>query len=197
MAKPILVWYARKYDAGEWANAVNLPDFQSVQDSVLLAASDAGLGAGDGAVLAYRVTGDQDDDRLSVFWPQLPQLLFSVPADPANAQGPQVFVAKLVQDQISRKNIALMLETVKRFQAKIDPATQQTTFYDPTLHWLPSIGVSNSAQAPGAGYMLGLNPWNESLTINRYGQMFGGLAKFLPWLLIGGAVYLAKKNKWV
>lgn len=197
MAKPILVWYARKYDAGEWANAVNLPDFQAVQDSVLLAASDAGLGAGDGAVLAYRVTGDQDDDRLSV-QSQLPQLLFSVPADPADPQGAQVFVAKLVQNQISRKNIALMLETVKRFEAKIDPATKQVNFYDPTLHWLPSIGISNSAQAPGEGYMLGLNPWNESLTINRYGQMFGGLAKFLPWLLIGGAVYLAnKKNKWV
>jgi hypothetical protein len=198
MATPIYVWYARKWTAAEWQAATTQPDFVDVRDSVFLAASDAGLGSGDGAAFAYRVTGDEQDSRLAVAWPNLPQLLFSIPVDEYDPTKGQVFVAKLVQSQINRKNIVTMLQTVKRLQPKVDPATQQVSFFDPTLKILPSLGVSNSAQAPGNGSMVGLNPYGEPTEINRLGQMLGGLQKFIPWLIVGGVAYLANRRyKWI
>lgn len=194
MATPIYVWYARKWSTSEWQAATSQPDFVNVRESVLLAAEDAALGPNDGAVFAYRVTDDEQDSRLSVAWPQLPQLLFSIPVNANDPSQGQVFVAKLVQGQISRKNIVTMLQTIKRLQPKIDPATAQVTFYDPTLNYLPALGISNNAQAPGSGYMVGLNPLSESTQINRYGQMLGGLQKFIPWLIVGGVAYLANKK---
>jgi hypothetical protein len=198
MATPIYVWYARKWTAAEWQAATTQPDFVDVRDSVFLAASDAGLGSGDGAAFAYRVTGDEQDSRLAVVWPNLPQLLFSIPVDEYDPTKGQVFVAKLVQSQINRKNIVTMLQTVKRLQPKVDPATQQVSFFDPTLKILPSLGVSNSSQAPGSGNMVGLNPFGEPTEVNRYGQMLGGLQKFIPWLIVGGVAYLANRRyKWI
>ena len=196
--KPIYIWFARRWSDAEWQDFEAQPDYQKALDVVQLAVSDLKLGAGDGAMLAYRVLGDNTDSRLSLGLLTLPQLLFSTPIDPNDPAKGQMFLAKLVQDQITRKNVATMLQAVRALEPKQDPG-QPVQFYDPTLHFPVTIGISNLADAPGSGYLIGFNPLTESLTINRYGQILenflNGLKKALPWIAAGLIAYKISEQK--
>lgn len=185
--KPINIWFAKRWTDAQWSDFQNDADYQKAWQIVSLAAGDLSLGPGDGNMLAYRVTGDDIDSRLSLNRLQLPQLLFSTPVDASDPTKGEMFLAKLVQDQITRANVATMLKTTRALEPKLDPGGS-VQFYNPTLG-LPAVGISNIAQAPGSGFMLGLNPLSESLQVNRYGQQLrqflDGLTKALPWILIG------------
>lgn len=185
--KPINIWFAKRWTDAEWSDFQNNAEYQKAWQTVGLAASDLGLGPGDGNMLAYRVTGDALDSLLSLGRLQLPQLLFSTPVDASDPTKGEMFLAKLVQGQITRGNVATILKTVRALEPQLDPGGR-VQFYNPSLS-LPAVGISNTAQAPGGGFMLGLNPLSESLTVNRYGQQlqqfFDTLGKALPWILIG------------
>lgn len=189
--KPVNVWFAKRWSDAEWSAFQDDADYARASEVVMLAAGDLGLGAGDGAMFAYRVIGDKTDSLLSLGRLQLPQLLFSAPVDPDDPGKGQMFLAKLVQNQINRKNVATILKTVRQLETRLDPGGK-VSFYNPALN-LPSLGISNSADAPGSGFMLGLNPLSESITVNRYGQQlhnfFNNIGKALPWILVGLGVY--------
>lgn len=189
--KPIYVWFAKRWTDAEWSNFQDDAGYLAASDTVALAAQDLGLGVSDGSMFAYRVTGDKIDDLLKLGRLQLPQLLFSTPVDPDDPGKGQMFLAKLVQGQISRKNVGVMLKTVRGLEPKLDP-TGKVEFYNPALT-LPAVGISSSADAPGGGYMIGINPVSEDLQINRYGQQlldfFNTLTRSLPLILIGVAAY--------
>jgi hypothetical protein len=189
--KPIYIFFARRWTDAEWQNATNESEYRTAEQTVLLAAEELGLDANDGSMFAYRVTGDEVDSMLSLGRVQLPQLLFSTPIDPNDPSKGVMFLAKLVQGQITRKNVVTMLKTVRQLEPKLDPSGT-VTFYNPSLT-LPAVGIPNTAGAPGGGYMIGLNPLSENLEVNRYGQQiqnfFNSLTKALPLILIGLAAY--------
>lgn len=195
--KPINIWFAKRWTDSEWSNFQDDADYQKASGTVQYAASDLNLGPGDGNMFAYRVTGDAMDSRLSLGRLHLPQLLFSTPVDVDDPAKGQMFLAKLVQGQITRGNVATMLKTVRALEPKLDPSGR-VQFYNPTLG-LPAVGISNSAQAPGGGFMIGLNPLSESLEVNRYGQQIqqflDGLKKWAPWLIVGAIAYKLSDSK--
>lgn len=72
----------------------------------------------------------------------MPQLLFATP-DPNGKAGELFVLAKLVQEQITRDNMAIMLKAVGRLKKKFDAGTGGQMFYDPTLQIpLPNIGFN-------------------------------------------------------
>lgn len=189
--KPIYVWFAKRWTDAEWKGFESDSDYRKAADIIGLAADDLDLDAADGSLFAYRVTGDKIDDLLKLGRLQLPQLLFPTPVDPDDAAKGQMFLAKLVQGQINRKNVVTILQTVRALEPKLDPGGN-VSFYNPSLN-LPAVGLSSSADAPGTGYMIGINPVSESIQVNRYGQQllnfFNTLTKSLPLILIGVAAY--------
>lgn len=189
--KPIYVWFAKRWTDSEWKNFEADSDYRQAADIVGLAAEELDLDATDGSLFSYRVTGDKIDDLLKLGRLQLPQMLFSTPVDTSDTTKGQMFLAKLVQDQINRKNVVTILQTVRALEPKLDPGGS-VSFYNPSLN-LPAVGLSSSADAPGTGYMIGINPVSESIQVNRYGQQlldfFNTLTKSLPLILIGVAAY--------
>lgn len=199
MAIRINVWIAKKYTDAEWNNLQSDNFYQKTAETIELAASDIGLSANDGGIYAYRYLGDANDSLLKVQFLQLPQVLFSTP-DPENPNA-QIFLAKLVQAQITRKNIETMLRACRRLEPRKDPSSGTYVFYDPTLDFFQniSIGISNSAGAPGKGFLLGLDPLGENLTINRYGQVLGDIQSILkalvPVLGMAALIYFLEKEQ--
>lgn len=194
--KPIYVWFAKRWTDAQWKNFETDSDYANAAEIIGLAAEDLNLSAGDGSYFAYRVTGDQMDNMLKLSILQLPQLLFSTPIDPDDPKKGQMFLAKLVQGQINRKNVVTILKTVRAMEPQKDPGSK-VSFYNPSLG-LPAVGISNTAEAPGTGYMIGINPVSESLEVNRYGQqllnLFNNLTKLIPWVVGGVVAYeLTKK----
>lgn len=195
--KPVHIWFADRFSDANWNSPDKGPGAVAARETALLAADDLGLGPGDGAFYFYRVLGDATDDKLGLSRFQLPQLLFSTPVDPSDPAKGSMFLAKLVQGQITRGNVATMLKAVRQLEPKLDPSGK-VTFYNPSLT-LPALGISNSASAPGGGYLLGLNPFSESITVNRYGQVLDNLlhtfSNLLPWVVGGWLVYEISKRK--
>lgn len=202
--KPITLWYAYRWSDSEWNNQAwgNQLGYIALHGAVQQVAAEMGLYESDGALYVYRHTGDELDDKLKISRLQLPQLLFSTPAQPGGdglKVNEAVFLAKLVGNQITKENIKIMLTAVRRLERK-EEGDGKIHFYDPSLHLLSGIGVRNISGAPGeGGYFLGLNPLRHSLTINRQGQklqeIVQAIKKVAPWALLALGAYAASRNQ--
>jgi hypothetical protein len=200
MLKPIKVWFAKRFTEAAWQNDTwqNDPEYLKALEAIQQAAGDLNLTSDDGWVMGYQVTGDEMDDQLKLWRFQLPQVLFSTWADPNDHSKGDIFLAKLVQGQITRENIRVMLTACRRLERQVDAGAEQS-FYDPSLQLLDGIGISNTAGAPGAGgYLLGLNPLSESLEVNRRGQIVDNVLhavkKVGPWALLAAGAYAVSKK---
>lgn len=200
MAKPIIVLYpayGSQQDADK--NFEGFPKLAEIKNVLPGAASDAEFPKADLSLKTWWVTQPELAKSLalgSVDGELLPQILF---ATPVPGTGEVLVLAKLVREQITRQNIAIMLKTVGRLKKKVDEAGKQG-FYDPTLQIpLPNIGF-NPAAAPG-GWLIGLNSSSYKVELSRYGQMLSEATNFftknLPLLIMGGIglILLSRRNE--
>jgi len=200
--KPIYAFYVDRFTDAEWSAETGwlTPRFQTVQDTFALAMGEVGLSEADGTfITTYRYGVNRDyDKKLSLSGlANIPQILFATP-DPTRNDNSVVFLAKLVGNQINRKNIELMLKTVRSLSYKVDPSTGMVSFYDPTFKIFGNTGFGfNPSSAPG-GALLGLG-LQERLTLNRTGQIidnfFSLLKKLLPFAVVGALYYGSQKKK--
>lgn len=200
--KPITVYICKKYSDEVWDGKkfFSDPQVKAIYDAIQLVASEMGLSAADGDIYYLRYFGDAIDQQLRVQSYQLPQVLISTPDPNNSAPGAQVFLAKLVQGQITKENLKTIITAVRKLVPKVDP-TGSVSFYDPTFDPFKdaSIGISNISGAPGKGSLIGLNPLHENLEINRGGQVIGNffdiLKKIAPFLAVGAVYYGYKSYK--
>ena len=200
MAKPIIVIYpayGSQQDADN--NFEGFPKLAETRDVLTSAAADADFPTDQLSLKTWWVTQPDLAASLALGSTEgelLPQLLFATD-DPNGNAGDIIVLAKLVREQINRKNIAIMLATVLRLEKKVDETGKQG-FYDPTLQVpLPPIGY-NPAGAPG-GWLLGINASTYKVELSRYGQMLSDFAnsigKALPLILLGLGVLLVTRRK--
>lgn len=180
------------WNDGTWKHQSGNQNFVATLN---LVRSEMGLSSSDILPFGHQVGLSEYEDldrqlKLSSF--QLPQVLFALP-NPENPEG-LFFVGKLVQGQINRQNMKVMLTAVLQLQPKEDP-NGKISFYDPSFRLFDGIGISNSAGAPGSGALIGLNPISEALEINRGGQIFDNLKKLLPWAVLGAVLFVAASRR--
>lgn len=178
--KPIQIWIYDKYTDSEWASPRSVPRIAKLVSAADQAATEMGLDANDGEILYLRHFGDKLDKKLgsgglTAF--TLPQILLSTNSPTGTGY---LFLAKLVRGQITVANTKTMLTAVRKLQPKTDPTTNKIVFYDPSLNLFDGIGLDSATDAPGGGYLIGLNPYRNSLEINRYGQIWDDFKKNLP-----------------
>ena len=199
--KPIYAFYVDRFTDAEWSNETGwlTPRFVAVQEAFALAMADAGISSSDGSGIStyrYGVNAGYDKKLGLSGIAEIPQILFATP-DPSRNDNSVVFLAKLVNKQINRKNIELMLKTVRSLSYKIDPTTGEVSFYDPTFRLFGDTGFGfNPASAPG-GSLIGLG-LQERLTLNRTGQVIDNIISLVKKLfpfLVAGALYYGFQEK--
>lgn len=197
MALPLYTFYIQELSQNEWnAGPTANPRFQTVKEAFDLARVSASLSSSN-ANIQWGWLGGIDTQMTSLLkLHPAPQLLFAV-KKPNGQPNEWLFMAKLVDTQVTRANIELMLNALKRLELKYDPTSGKPSWYDPSLAaLLPSLGVSSETDKPG-GFMLGLNPDGITVGLNRYGQVLSGIADFLKsnWMLILGGIVAYKISR--
>lgn len=196
MAKQITIWYAQ--DRAWWqknnpgCDVEKWPEYDSIRAGI----EQAGMSPDDIFAFCYSKDGDDLDKKLKVY--STPQLLFAFP-DPRKPFSPNsgvsefVFVAKLVKEQISAANVALMLKVVKTldFRANGDSVTWYNTEFG------SDVGISSRNDSPGSG-LLGLNPLRE-VTLEggnfKLDAFLQSVKKLAPWLIVGAVLFSQSKKK--
>lgn len=204
------IFYADKYSDTEWDDDYggNTGRFLAARDALAAACTGTGTPTKDIILGSYRIGVFPDvDERLSltsVGIAKTPQMVFTA-IDPTTAGhftdggGNFIALAKLVQGQITRKNMEIMLKTIRDLKPRTDPDTGKVVFYDPSFRLFPNASIGfNPANAPG-GNMIGLGLY-ENLTLDRVGQIVDKildiLKKALPFIVVGGAVlYISRRRK--
>lgn len=135
---------------------------------------------------------------LNVF--STPELLFALQhpdyPPPSSTGGAFMFVAKLVSSQITTDNVSLMLKICR--DLKFRKRGDKIEWYNPEMG-IEGVGIENINGAPGTGFLIGLNPFNQEVqleggqfTLDHFLQMIKGMA---PWLIGAGIFAVANQKK--